>query len=149
MVVTIAWPDNTAGVTDAIRDAIGRDVTINTTVSGIPCPVSGCLLNPVTNLATDPFCLVCEGQHWINTTSGLVVNAHVTWRPADIPVWVTGGVILQGDCLIQIKYTDLRLDQVNEATNFIVDSKEMIKHDVILRGVPDLNRILVTLKEVD
>ncbi len=147
MPVTITWPTDTTDVIDAIRDAIGRNITINVTVSGTACTEPGCDLNPVTNLSTDQYCDTCHGNYWLNTTSGWAVNAHVTWKPSDTPVWVTGGNIVEGDCLVQIKYSASILDLVNEATNFVVDGKELLKDAVILRGTPDINRILITLEE--
>jgi hypothetical protein len=147
MPVTITWPSDTTEVIDAIRDAIGRNITINVTVSGIACSEPGCDLNPVTNLSTNQYCEVCHGLYWINTASGMLVNAHVTWKPSDTPVWITGGNIIEGDCLIQIKYSATILGLVNDATNFIVDGKTLLKDSVILRGTPDINRILITLEE--
>lgn len=145
--MVITWPSNTGDTIDAIRNTIGRDITIFTTVSGIPCPASGCDLNPVTNLSTNQFCPVCSGSYWINTTSGVVLKAHIRTKEVDVPVWEVGGRIVDGDALVQIKYTIANMDYVNNSEYFLVDTREYIKKNIDLRGVPEINRILVSLQE--
>lgn len=145
--MTIGWPSNTTEIIDEIRDTIGRDITINVEVTGIPCPVSGCYLDPVTGLSTDQFCPTCSGFHWINTISGLTLTAHVRWGDADKNIWETGGYLIDGDCLVQIKYTTTNMDAVNDAKSFLVDDRVLVKKSVDLRGVPSVNRILVTLEQ--
>jgi hypothetical protein len=145
--MSIYWPSNTSDIIDDIRDAIGRDITIYATVSGIPCPASGCSLDPVTNLSVNQFCDICGGDYWINTTSGITVTAHVRMKNVDMPIWTVGGFIVDGDAQIQIKYTQANIDAVNNVNYFLVDGKEFIKKDISLRGVPDINRIVVTLVE--
>lgn len=144
---TITWPTDTGDVVDDIRAAIGRSVLINVTVSGTPCVASGCYLDPVTDLSTNQFCLVCSGFYWINTTSGYTVMSHVNWGQAETPVWVAGGRIIDGDCLLQMKYTVANVDAVDNSKNFIVDGKTLVKKSVDYRGVPSINRILVTLEQ--
>lgn len=144
---TITWPTDTADTIDAIRGAIGRNILINITVSGIPCSASGCGLDPVTQLSTDQFCPICSGFYWTNTTSGYVVNAHVNWGQSDTPIWETGGRVVEGDCLVQMKYTIANVAAVDEAKSFVVDGKTLVKDAVDYRGVPDINRILVTLTQ--
>lgn len=145
--MNITWPSDTADAIDAIRDAIGRNVTINVSVDGVPCPVSGCDLDPVTDLSTNQFCPVCSGFYYINTTSGYTVLAHVNWGQADTPLWEPGGRLVDGDCLVQVKYTTANVDAVDNAKSFAVDGKTLITKAVDYRGVPDINRILVTLTQ--
>jgi hypothetical protein len=144
---TITWPTDTADSIDAIRNAIGRNIVINVTVSGTPCPASGCLLDPVTGLSTDQFCAVCSGFYYINTASGYTVLAHVNWGQADTPIWETGGRVVEGDCLVQIKYTVANETAVDDSKSFVVDGKVLVKEAVDYRGVPNINRILVTLTQ--
>lgn len=144
---TITWPTDTADSIDAIRNAIGRDILINVTVSGIPCTVSGCDLDPVTGLSTNQFCSECSGFYYINTISGYAVLAHVNWGQADTPIWETGGRVTEGDCLIQLKYTVTNEAAVDGSKSFVVDGKTLVKEAVDYRGVPDINRILVTLTQ--
>lgn len=143
--MTIFWPSNTTEITDAIREAIGRDITILVTVSGIPCPV--CDLNPVSNLATDPFCPICSGNYWIDTTSGYVVNAHVAIGEIDLPWRVAGGYLEKGEAAVQIKYDVANLYAVEHAVHYVVDGKIYLQDDISYRGVPDINRMVITLKE--
>ena len=145
--MTITWPSNTTTVIDDIRDAIGREVTIYTTVSGLPCTASGCGLDPVTDLSINSFCTTCSGFYWINTVSGLAVTAHVRMRNVDIPVWTVGGFIVDGDAQIQIKHTITIMNAIDNVDHFLVDGKEFLKKQISLRGVPTVNRIVVTLEE--
>lgn len=150
--MTISWPTNTGTITDQIRNAIGRDITVNYKVpSGYwtACPEPTCTLNPKTGLSTDQFCQTCNGEYWLNTTSGISIKSHVTWKEGDIPMWYPGGRVFEGDCLVQMKYTIANVGYVASSTSFIVDGRELEKKSVIYRGVPDVNRILVTLEQQD
>jgi hypothetical protein len=143
---TIVWPE-TASKVNAIRDAIGRMITIYVTVSGIPCSI--CNLEPVTNESTDPFCPVCNGYYWLTTISGYPILAHVTHLDTDQPNWTVGGTIFQGGSRIQLEYTMATLSAVDNAAYFMVDDRKFLEKNRALRGVPDINRIVITLKEQD
>lgn len=143
--MSIKWPANTVTVIDDIRDAIGRDITIYKTISGIACP--DCSLDPVTNLSTNQFCSTCHGSYWMSTPSGCVVKAYVLTRGIDTPVMTVGGYIVDGDAQVQIKYTVANMDLVDNAEWYHVDSKKFIKKNIMLKGVPDINRIIITLVE--
>jgi hypothetical protein len=145
--MVISWPSNTVNVIDEIRDAIGRNVIINIPITGIACTNPSDHLDPVTNLSTNQFCPTCHGAYWLNSISGVTVIAHVTWKPAEIPMWYPGGQIVEGDCLVQIKYTASAYTYVTDAESFIVDGKTLTKRNIILRGVPQTNRILVALDQ--
>jgi hypothetical protein len=143
--MTIHWPSNTTEIIDTIRDTIGRDITILVSVSGIACPV--CDLNPVSNLSTDPFCPVCSGTYWLNTASGYIVNSHIAIGEIDLPWRVAGGYLEKGKALAQIKYTPQNLYAVENAIHYVVDGKIYTENGVSLRGVPEINRIVITLTE--
>jgi len=143
--MTISWPSDTEDIIDSIRDAIGRNITILISVSGVACTV--CSLNPVSNLSTNPFCPVCNGDYWINTTSGYIVKAHVTIGKIDLPWRVAGGYLEKGEAVVQIKYTPDTLYAVKHAMHYIVDGKVYLENDISYRGVPDINRMVITLKE--
>lgn len=143
--MTIFWPSDTADTIDAIREAIGRNITIVVTVPGTACPT--CNLNPVSNLSTDPFCPTCSGLYWINTSSGYIVNAHVAIGEIDLPWRMAGGYIEKGQALVQIKYTPQNLYAVGHASHYIVDGKIYLQDDISYRGIPDINRMIITLIE--
>jgi len=128
-----------------IRNLIGRDITFYTVASSIPCPT--CDLNPVTQEATDPFCPTCSGVYFIPIYSGLTVPAHITWGKADRMNWVTGGQFFEGDCRAQIEYNDTSLYAAKNAKYVVVDNIRMTVNDIGRRGVPDLNRLVLTLNE--
>lgn len=131
-------------IIDDIRNRIGRDVVFyTTTISG--CAV--CSLDPVTNESTDSFCTTCSGVYWIRTFSGVAINAHVTWGSADELAWVTGGQFFDGDCRVQVKYTDTNATVIENTDYVDVDSRKMRIKSVIPRGVPEINRLLVNLVE--
>ena len=146
--MVITWPEDDArDTTDDIRDAIGRDIEIYVSVSGIACTV--CDLDPITNLATDPFCPECNGDYWLSTASAYTVKAHVTHADDDTPVWVTGGTLFTGDTRVQIKYTASSVYAVNNAEYYMVDGNKYFKKSITERGVPNINRILISLEQQD
>jgi hypothetical protein len=143
--MTISWPNNTTDIINTIRNTIGRDITILVTVSGTPCPI--CDLNPVSNLSTDPFCPVCSGTYWLNTTSGYIVKAHVAVGRIDLPWRVAGGYLEKGEATVQIEYTDENIIAVQNAIHYEIDDKIYTENGISLRGVPTINRIVITLTE--
>jgi hypothetical protein len=138
--VSITFPD-TVDTIDDIRSAIGRYIEIFIVTSSIPCDI--CNLDPVTNTSTNSFCPACSGAYWIPIYSGANVKAHVTWGKSDEISWYTGGMTFDGDCRLQIKYTSDNLDLVDNAEYIIVDSKKVEIRDKTLRGVQQLNRIII------
>ena len=133
-------------IIDAIRAEIGRAVTFNVLATTSGCSACGSL-DPVTQTSTDSSCVVCEGEYWINTYSGVTITGHVTWGSADEIAWYPGGKVYEGDCRVQIKYTVANLNTVDTAKDVIVDNKILVVDKITLRGVPQINRILVDLLE--
>jgi len=146
--MTISFPDDTENTIDAIRNAIGRYVTF-VTVSATACTASGCGLDPVTNTSTNSFCTTCSGLYWIPNLSTYVVKAHVTWGNADQLNWVTGGQFFEGDCRIQVKYTPELLAEIERTDHVLVDNKKFEMQSKIYRGVPEINRVLIDLVEME
>lgn len=144
--MTIYWPSDTKTIIDDIRGAIGRNVTFYT-VTNSGCSV--CTLDPIANESTDPFCPACSGLYWIPIYSGEIVNAHITWGKADKMDWLNGGQIFEGDCRIQIEYTDTNVTIVDTAEYVEVDGRKMDIRKTIPRGVNEINRLLLDLVERD
>jgi len=138
----ITFPTNTTEVIDAIRSAIGREVTFYAEYS-VPC--SACTLDPVTNTSTNSFCLVCSGEGYVITYSGTTLTGHVTHYPSEIMQWSTGGQYIEGDCRVQIKYTPANITVVDTASYAIIDGKKFDVRKKIMRGFRELNRILIDL----
>lgn len=143
--MNITFPSNTKEIIDKIRGTIGRDITIYVTVSGIAC--SGCTLDPRTNTSLDPFCSICGGDYWLNTTSGVSYSGHVRWGKSHQPYRVHGGVIDEGDCKVTISYSDEALQHVQNSDYFVVDGIDLYMKNYHLKGVPNVNRIAITLLE--
>ena len=143
--MVITWPNDTESIIDQIRGVIGRDITFYVVASSTACSV--CSLDPVTNTSTDPFCLTCSGLYWIPVYSGVTVSGHVTWGHSELLNWQSGGQFFDGDCRVQIKYTVANLDAVDRMKWAVVDGKQLFFLKKILRGVKQLNRILIDLKE--
>lgn len=142
----IYFPSNTKQIIDAIREAIGRPIIAEVvTISG--CGV--CSLDPVTNTSTNSFCPVCSGTYWIETVSGAPILAHVNQKPLDDLQWVTGGKYFEGDATAQVEYSQINLDLIERSRYFIVDGKRFEKDKIELRGVPNINRIILILKEME
>ena len=146
--MNIVWPSNTTEIIDEIRFAIGRDVDFYIVASSIACPV--CDVDPVTNTSTDSFCPTCSGVYWIPVWSAYTISGHITWANADILTWPVGGQQFDGDVRVQIKYTPENLTIVDDCQTegyVIVDTKTMEIKSRILRGVKQLNRILIDMIE--
>ena len=142
----IVWPTEfETSIVDAIRGAIGRDTVWYTVASLEPCTL--CDLDPVSNTATDSFCPVCSGNYWIPTMSGTTISGHVTWGYSELLGWQTGGQLDEGECRVQIKHTPENVTIVENTQYVIVDSKRMQIVKRILRGVKNINRILVDMVE--
>lgn len=128
------------GIVDDIRAQVGRDVDFYIpTLSGC----SLCTLDPVTNTSTDSLCSGCGGDYWIKTYTITTVTGHITWADADILNWQTGGVLFDGDCRVQIKLKDDTLNMLDNTDYVIIDDRTLEINSRILRGVPELNRVLV------
>lgn len=131
-------------IIDDIRNRIGRDVSFYTlTVSG--CSV--CSLDPNTNTSTDSYCVACNGEYWIPTFTENIINAHVTWGKADEFNWVSGGTFLDGDCRLQIKFSETNALILDSTDYVMVDDRKLRIKNIIPRGVPDINRLLINLVE--
>lgn len=140
---TIVFPDNTDETIDAIRTAIGRNVIFVEKIESL-CPT--CTLDPISNTSTNAFCPTCSGVGYIYTTSGYTVMAHITWGGSELPNWQSAGYIFDGDCRIQIKYTPEAVLAIKNSDYIVVDDKRLTVKKKILRGVPNINRILLDLK---
>jgi hypothetical protein len=144
--MAITFPSDTSSIITEIRDAIGRDITFMLREE-TACTASGCGLDPVTDTSINSFCTTCSGVGYVVTYSGWVENAHITWGSDQGLAWATGGQIFEGDCRIQVAYTQELVDDLDYLDYIIVDGKEMTMRKKIYRGVPELNRILMDLQE--
>lgn len=140
----ITFPTNTKEVIDAIRSSIGRPVQFYTELK---TPCSACSIDPVTDTSTNSFCLVCSGAGYVYTYSGTIIQAHITAGQIDGPQWATGGQYVDGDCRIQIEYTPSNITVVDHAAYVLIDAKKFDVRKKILRGVKEINRILIDLIE--
>ena len=145
--MTISFPTNTKDIIDEIRGTIGRDIIIYVTVTGIPCTNPLCSLDPVTNLSTNAFCTVCDGNYWLEAVSGFTISGHVRWLSADQPLWTPGGQIDEGDCKVTITFSSGILNNVKAAKYFVVDDTELYMKKFRLKGAQGVNRIQITLLE--
>lgn len=138
-------PTNSRETIQAIINEIGREVTfyVVETVSGC----SLCSLDPITNTATDSFCPSCAGEYWLPIYSGVVYSGKVTWGKSEEKEWATAGLLDNGDCVVTIMHTPEAENIVYSSEYVIVDRREMDVKNIVLRGVPEINRMLVVLKE--
>lgn len=142
---TITFPTNTTEVIDDIRGAIGRPVDFYSIVSTSGCPI--CALDPITNTSTDSFCPVCSGAYWLPTYNYTTISGHIMWGQIDKLQWESAGQYYDGDCRIQIKYTLANFDLLDNTEYVMVDGKKMDIRNKELRGVPQINRIILYLIE--
>jgi hypothetical protein len=140
----VKFPSNTKDTIDAIREEIGRNVIFYTNTS-IRCT---CDLDPITGHSTNPFHTTCSGTGYIHTVSGTTLKAHIYTKPRDVLEWVRGGKLNLGDAGVQIAYSTENLDLSTGCEYVLVDGKKFAVKDNELRGVPEINRILLSLKEL-
>lgn len=140
----ITFPDNTREIINAIRGAIGRNVVF---YSGYQTDCPACDIDPVTNTSTNSFCTVCSGVGYIVVWSGTTISGHITQGPTDYMQWATGGQYVDGDCRVQIEHTPTNLTVVDSASFVMIDGKKFDIRKKILRGVKEINRILIDLLE--
>lgn len=143
--MNIVFPSDTGEVIDAIRLAIGRNVTF---YSEHKVPCSACSIDPITNTSINSFCTVCSGVGYVVTLSGYTELAHITHNPQDIVKYTPGGSYVDGDCLIQTKYTSAIMTIVNRSKFVNVDGTMYTIKTKTPRGFP-LNRVIFLLKERD
>lgn len=143
--MSINFPSDTRNTINNIRNAIGRNIQFVSEVrSGCP----NCSINPYTGESTNSFCVVCSGIGYVVTTNNTNILAHVTWNPSETLKWNTGGQYNEYDCRVQVELTDANLTIIDNSTYVTVDSKRLRIDNKILRGVPQLNRIIINLKEI-
>jgi len=142
---TITFPSDTKDTIDAIRSAIGRDISAFVTTSVSGCAL--CSLDPINNTSTDSTCSGCNGYYWISSQTEVTITGHVRWYPFDEQNFTPGGIVYQGDCVVTVEYSLPILQTVQDADYFSVDSKRMVLDKYLLRGKPDVNRIRLLLKE--
>lgn len=139
------FPSNTRDIIEQIINQDGRLVTFGVIVSQSGCAY--CTLDPISQTSTDSFCPVCSGVYWINTYDEWQTIAHVTWGRSEDRDWMTGGMIDNGECSVKFMHTPEAEAIVHAAEYVIVDNRQMDVQKIILRGVPQVNRIIVNLKE--
>jgi len=147
--MAITFPSNTKDTIDDIRDAIGRTIIFNQWLSDVPCTVSGCSLDPVTNVSTNSFCPVCGGLYWQTAVTGASVTAHVRWKSMDKQTRYSAGDVFEGECRVQLEYIPANITIINASETVQVDGKLMSIDKRIYKGVPELNRIVLILNEED
>ena len=139
-----AFPQTRETINSIINED-GRDVTFYIVESKSGC--QDCSLDPITDTSTDSFCLTCSGEYWIPLFSGWTVTAHVTWGKSESRSWETGGMIDNGDCTVKFIYSGGYEEIVHSSQWVDVDGRYMNVEKILLRGVPEVNRIVVSLKE--
>jgi|SRR3990172_10679480 len=142
--MTIQFPSDTRNIINQMRGAIGRTVTFKLPYYSA-CTTCG--LDPTTNTSLDSQCEECEGLYWIPSYSGVVISGHITHGHSDVINWQSVGEIFDGDVRVQIELEDTTITTLDATEYVVVDDKDYEIKKRILRGVPDLNRVLLDLVE--
>lgn len=130
---------------EAIIREVARDVLFYYPISVSGCSL--CSLDPITNTSIDSFCLQCGGEYWIPTFSGVTMSGKVAWGKSEDKDWQTGGLIDTGDCLVTVLHTTTTENIIFSSEYVRIDNRELDVKNIILRGTPQINRILVVLTE--
>ncbi len=141
----IPIPNHITNIIDDIRGSIGRLVGFTVLDSTTPCSV--CTLDPTTDTSTDSFCPVCSGVYYIKNTSEVMISGHVTWKDADRIAYYSAGTVMEGDARVQIKRSSRNLDVLDRTEHITLDGRKMHIQTLTPLGVPELNRIALSLIE--
>ena len=139
------FPTNTREQIEYIITHKGRPVTFYSVVSVSGC--QECNLDPITQTSTDSFCPTCSGVYWIPTYSGLQLISHITYGTVDSRNWQTGGIVDDGTITAKVMYSGPHFEIINNSEYVIADDIEYDIINVDIRGVQEVNRILVKLKQ--
>jgi hypothetical protein len=143
--MNIIWPSNTREIIDEIRGTIGRDVTIHYTTSGVPCTT--CQLDSLTGKSFDPFCPDCGGTGIVTSGLDTTVSGHVLWNKVNSKYNSPAGNIFTGDCKVTVGYDEEVLTIIESSEYFLVDDVRLYLEDYDLRGVKEINRIAISLRQ--
>jgi hypothetical protein len=136
----LSFPAGTRSQINEIRTAIGRNVTFYT-VNKTDCPA--CELDPISNQSLNSWCPTCSGIGYLTTVSGTSILAHITYAPGEMLKWSVAGQYFDGDCRVQIEYTDINVSVVDHSDYVMIDGSKYDVRKQIPRGVKELNRLLV------
>lgn len=141
------FPLDTRDMINKIRESIGRVVTFYYEDGYTTCPT--CDLDPTTGLSTDSFCPTCSGLYYIPNILSSGIMAHITWKPSEKISIIPAGGFIEGDVRLQIEYTLDTSFVVDRTKYVIVDGKsfEVLSYD--LRGVPEINRIVLYCRRME
>jgi hypothetical protein len=130
---------------EAITREVARDVLFYYPTAFSGCSL--CSLDPITDTSTDSFCQQCGGDYWIPVFSGVTMSGKVSWGKSENKDWQTGGLIDTGDCLVTVLHSTQTENIIFSSEYVTVDGRELDVKNIILRGTPAINRILIVLKE--
>ena len=136
---------NMRDIVEAIIGQVARDVLFYYPTSLSGCNL--CSLDLITNTSTDSFCQQCGGEYWIPTFSGVTMSGKVTWGKSEDKDWQTGGIVDAGDCTVTILHSTQTENIIFSSEYVRVDGRELDVKNIVLRGIPAVNRMLVVLKE--
>jgi hypothetical protein len=142
----LPFPSDTRDTVSAMINTIGRNVTFYREYKTV-CTVCG--IDPISGNALDSSCPTCSGIGYLITLSGTLIKSHVTHGKLDTLRWVSAGQYHDGDSTAQIMYSPENLDMVKNSKYLVADNIKFTIYEIIPRGVPDLNRIILVLQEVD
>jgi len=139
----------TKTIKDAIRDAIGQQVTFICEGTYEACPTCSGLgyYDEINQTSLDSTCTVCSGAYWLFTDSKVTAVAHVRWSRMDEPNREMSGKTTDGECYITVSVDSLTPTQVNTIKEIQADSRRLNVYRTVYKGVPTRDRITFVAKE--
>ena len=134
---------------DAVRDDIGRNVTIyypNSTAC-VECAASG-YYDPVGGASWNITCPQCNGLYWKQSVDNIDILARIHWVSNEGISATPGGKYFLGDAHITVDPTYMSLLQSaqNEIGKVVVDGQDMQIIRINPLGAPDITRVRAILK---
>lgn len=121
--------------------ALGRTITLHYLVSYDICPTCG---------GTDPFCLTCQGNPYVETETTLDITATVKWKLGKLPEskrYKPEGQYLEGDCQLVVEYDSTYPPILDRCRKIVVDNRDCVLRGYYFRGEPEVNRIYIIVDE--
>ncbi len=134
---------------DAVRDQIGRDVTVyypSEEACSI-CVASG-YLDTIHNTSWYTHCPECGGKYWRRYTKSEDILARVHWVSNEGITATPGGKYFLGDAQITVDPCHLELleSAQSEQGKVVIDGQDMSIVRINPLGAPEINRVRAILK---
>lgn len=134
---------------DAVRVAIGRDITVYTQkITNCTICVASGYYNPLNDNSWYFLCPQCAGNFYLPTVDATTVLARVHWTDREGITASPGGKYYIGDAYAHVdpQYLTLMENAQKDSGKVVVDGQDMQILKINPQGAPTINRLKIILK---